>query len=179
MIKEDELSIIDRMPQIKIPNKFFLNQGDLTFMDAESLVAANVPSYSNGAAYADLDNDGDLDVVVNNLDAAPFIYKNVTQLDSADKNSFLAFQFEGGPANRDAIGAKIVLRKGDTHLVYEHFPVRGYQSSVAPGIHIGVGDPASVDEAWCIWPDRSFHVLENLSFNESTTPQMAGGTSPV
>ena len=169
-LKQEELDIVEQMPQIKIPNKFFRNKHDMTFSDWEANIKDNVPSYSNGAVYADLDNDGDLDIVVNNIDDEPFVYQNLI-MDRKDTvaGSFIDFQFRGPAPNGQAIGAKIILKKGGKYLVYEHFPVRGYLSSMAPGLHIGVGDMSKVDEAIVVWPDRTFEKIAQPLFNQTDT----------
>ena len=169
-LKEEELSIVEEMPQIKIPNKFFLNKGDMSFEDLDGKLLNNVPSYSNGATYADLDNDGDLEIVVNNIEDEPFVYQNLTiENNKPDQGSYLDFHFMGSPHNLQAIGTKIIIRKNGIPLVYEHFPVRGYLSSVAPGLHIGVGKEQSVEEVLVVWPDRTFEKIKNPRFNQMDT----------
>ena len=81
--------MVEKMPQIKLNNKFFRNQANLTFEDMDAKVAGQAPSYSNGALYADLDNDGDLDVVVNNITDEPFLYENKHQVDSLKDAHYL------------------------------------------------------------------------------------------
>lgn len=164
--KKPELAIEASMPQIKLPNKFFRNQGQLQFEDISPLVAKSEPSYSNGAIYADLDNDGDLDVVTNNIYSAPYIYEN--QLESGTGH-YLQLQFKGPSGNRNGIGASVLVFKGEERLFYQHFPVRGYQSALPPGLHIGIGDTSKVDSILLIWPDQSYERIDPLAFDQRHT----------
>lgn len=168
-LKEDELSIVDKMPKIKIPNKFFRNNRDLTFADLKSAIGEDQATYSNGAAYADLDNDGDLDIVVNNIGDAPFVYQNMTMDQDGVEGNYIAFQLKGPSKNRQAIGAKILIKGANGTRVYEHFPVRGYQSSMAPGLHIGLGKGADVEQMRVVWPDGTSENISSLAQNRSHT----------
>ncbi|MEO0898861.1 MAG: VCBS repeat-containing protein [Bacteroidota bacterium] len=166
-LEEDDLSMVDKMPQIKLPNKFYRNQGDLTFQDLDAFVKNNKESYSNGAVWADFDNDGDLDYAVNNIDDNPFVYENkLTERDSI--NSFISLTLKGSKDNILGIGARLIVRKGEETLSQEHFLVRGYQSSVAPGLHLGVGNAEEVDDILLIWPDGKYQHLGKDIFNKTT-----------
>lgn len=161
-----DLKIVERMPQIKLRNKFFKNNvSNLTFADIENQIKNDATSYSNGATYADLDNDGDLDIVVNNFEDEPFIYKNLNKKDSTQ--NYLSLELNGSEKNKNAIGARAIIFKGREKIIYEHFPVRGYQSSVDLGLHIGIGDAAEVDSVFLIWSDRTFEKIENIKFNQT------------
>lgn len=168
-LKEDELNIVDKMPQIKIPNKFFRNNHDLTFADLTSAIGEDRATYSNGAAYADLDNDGDLDIVVNNIGDPPFVYQNMTMEQDSVAGNYIAFEFEGSAKNRQGIGARIIIRRPSGYRSYEHFPVRGYQSSMAPGLHIGLGKGSDVAEMQVVWPDGTSENISSLAQNRSHT----------
>jgi enediyne biosynthesis protein E4 len=166
-LDKKDLSVIDKMPQIKIPNKFFKNNGSFKFQDLEASIKDALPTFSNGAVYADLDNDGDLDVVVNNLEDEPFIYKNLESDQAVRKNSYLSLKLKGSPVNRNAIGARaIVFKKDGEKLVFEQYPVRGFQSSALTRLHLGLGDPASLDSILLVWPDLSYEQIPNLSLNK-------------
>lgn len=163
-----DLKIVERMPQIKLCNKFFKNNpSNLTFSDIENQISNDATSYSNGATYADLDNDGDLDIVVNNFEDEPFIYKNLTKKDSTQ--NYISLKLNGSEKNKNAIGARAIIFKGKEKIIYEHFPVRGYQSSVELGLHVGIGDATKVDSIFLVWSDRSFEKLENVKFNQTQT----------
>ncbi len=171
-VEEKELEVVDKMPRVKLPNKLFRNTGKLHFDDLTDQIGSGVTSFSNGAVYADFDNDGDLDVVVNNLEDEPFIYKNLLRENNPAAASFLSFQFKGQSENSRGIGAKVLIFKKDGSLQTEEFyPVRGYQSSAHTPLFVGVGDPAGIDSVVCIWPDRSYQRVANLQFNTTQTLQ--------
>ncbi|MCI4666632.1 MAG: VCBS repeat-containing protein [Bacteroidia bacterium] len=163
-LDERDLSMIDKMPQIKLKNKFFRNEGDLHFQDMTGMIKNDAPTYSNGTVYADFDNDGDLDIAVNNIEDAPFIYKNL-QGDSS-QNTYLDLRLEGTEKNPLAIGAKAIAFKGNQTLVQEHYLVKGYQSSHAPGLHLGLGKAEEVDSVLLIWPDNSYQSIPKSQFGE-------------
>jgi len=166
-LEPQDLSVIEKMPRIKIPNKFFQNAGALRFKDLESSILNNAPSFSNGAIYADLDNDGDLDIVVNNLEDEPFVYQNLDR-ENGGNSAYLSLRLKGSPQNLNAIGAKaLVFRKNGEIISAENFPVRGYQSSAMIPLHLGVGDAGLVDSIVMIWPDRSSERLDNPQFNQT------------
>ncbi|MEZ4885399.1 MAG: VCBS repeat-containing protein [Chitinophagales bacterium] len=166
-LNEGELDLVNKMPQIKLPNKFMRNTGNLRFEDMEAAIEGNATSFSNGAVYVDLDNDGDLDIVTNNIEDEPFVYKNLTIEHKKDRQNYLKLKLEGSPKNRNAIGAKVIAFKGNERISAEQFPVRGYQSSMPMGLHIGVGDTSKVDSILLIWPDRTYQKLEGVDFNQT------------
>ncbi|MCC6282162.1 MAG: VCBS repeat-containing protein [Saprospiraceae bacterium] len=175
-VEEKELEVVDKMPRVKLPNKLFRNTGKLHFDDLTDQIGDGTTSFSNGAVYADLDNDGDLDVVTNNLEDEPFIYKNLFRENSPATASFLSFQLKGQPENRNGIGAKVLIFKKDGSLQTEEFyPVRGYQSSAHTPLFIGVGDPSSIDSVVCIWPDKGYQRVSNLQFNTTQTLTWVAG----
>src|SRR5678809_1160910 len=153
------MNLIARFPQIKIPNKFFRNQGDLSFQDLDDSIAGNKSTYSNGAVYADLDNDGDLDVVVNNIDSPVLLYEN--KLGDSSKQ-YLEFTLQGPDQNKNAIGARVVLFSGDEIRTYENFPVKGFLSSMQIPLHIGIKN-THIDSLFLIWPDKTFQRLSTLT----------------
>jgi hypothetical protein len=166
--QEDKLAIVEKMPQIKLPNKFFHNGGQLRFEDWKSNIKGAEPTFSNGAISADLDNDGDLDMVVNNIEDEPFVYQNLDREQGNTPNAYLSFQFNGDPKNLNAIGTRVaIFKKNGEQKVEEFYPVRGYQSSAMVPLHIGIGDPNTVDSAFVIWPDQSFEQLKDLKFNQT------------
>ena len=131
---QNDMSLLEKFPQIKLANKFYLNKGEAKFIDVDSMVRNNPKTYSNGAAYADLDNDGDLDIVVNNADDPALIYKNLSN-DGIIKRSFLELNLKGPLHNINAIGAKAIVFAKNEIRTYEKFPVAGlpgkYGNSIA------------------------------------------------
>jgi len=175
-VEETELSIVDKMPKVKLPNKFYRNTGTLQFDDLKAQIDGAQPSFSNGAVYADLDNDGDLDVVVNNLEDEPFVYQNLLQENARTPHNYLSLNLEGAAANRRSIGAKVVIyKKNGERQTEENYPVRGFLSSAQIPLHIGIGDPAGIDSVLLLWPDRSYQRLTDLQFNTTQTLRWQAG----
>lgn len=159
---ENNMALVNKFPEIKIPNKFFKNNGNLQFLDMGDSIGDNKPTFSNGAISADLDNDGDLDVVVNNIDDAVLVYKNNSNDDKSKR--FVEIVLRGTEKNRDAIGAKVVVFANNEIRTYENYPVRGFQSSMQTPLHIGL-DKTSCDSVFLIWPDNSY---QRLTLNDSS-----------
>ncbi|MCF0064038.1 VCBS repeat-containing protein [Dyadobacter sp. LJ419] len=163
---ENDPGLADKLPEIKLNNKFFANKGDLAFKDMDGLVRNDQVSYSNGSIYADLDNDGDLDIVTNNINEKAFIYENLNSK-KAGKGDFTRLYLKGKPGNLNAIGAKCLVFKKDKVLSFEKFPVRGFQSSMEVPLHIGLGKKADVDSMIVIWPNNRFQVLKTVDLKDS------------
>ena len=155
--EEIDLALIDKFPQIKLKNKFYLNKKEAVFEDIEAQIGNNLPTYSNGAVYADFDNDGDLDVVVNNINDPVLLYKN-TANDKESKKSYIELKLKGPWNNINATGAKAIVFVGNEIRTYEKFPVRGFQGSMEIPLHIGLS-AAKTDSIILIWPDNSFEKL--------------------
>ena len=149
----DARHVIDRAPAIKTPNHVFENLGALRFIKKEDgQWFEEIPSYSYGAAFADLDNDGDLDYVTNNLNDEAFIYRNRSVEDQPDQSHYLRIRLIGKKSNPYAIGAKIGLWSGGIHQYQEQFLSRGYISSVDPVVHFGLGEQTRIDSVRVTWP---------------------------
>ncbi len=159
---EKEKKIIDEFPQIKLPNKFFKNNGDVTFSDVSTQIKNDKQTFSNGAIYADLDNDGDLDVVVNNIDDAVLVYQNKDN-DAKPKPS-LDITLKGSANNLNAIGAKLIVCSNNDIRTYENHPAKGFLSSMQLPVHIGLYN-TKVDSIMLIWPDNTF---ERISYKPNT-----------
>lgn len=164
-IEEQDLVVVDKMPKIKLPNKFYLNTHDLRFRDITDQVAGGDATFSNGAVYADLDNDGDLDIVVNNLEDEPFVYRNRLHDQPFEGRNYLSLQLAGPAQNRDAIGSRVAVFKGEQKVVQERFAVRGFQSSMLGPLHVGVGATEAIDSILLIWPDQTYEKLSPDLFN--------------
>ena len=145
--------ILKEIPRTPLPNKVFRNNKNLQFTDIGDEWGLSTPSYSNGAAYADLDNDGDLDLVVCNQNQPAFIYKNRSR--ELNKNNYIGFTLKGKKENPFAVGSKVQLFIGTQILTRELFPSRGFQSSVDYKLLFGLGTNATIDSAIITWPDRS------------------------
>jgi hypothetical protein len=163
----NERDVINKAPVIKIPNDAIENTGDLHFVKRTDWLP-QIPSFSNGAAFVDLDNDGDLDFVVNNINDKPFILRNYTVERSKGKANFIKIRLKGKYGNTMAIGAKVDLWDKGNHQFTEHFLTRGYASSVDPVIHFGLGKSTSIDSIIVIWPARGYITgLKNIKANQT------------
>ncbi|MBX9782077.1 MAG: VCBS repeat-containing protein [Chitinophagaceae bacterium] len=155
-LEEKDMKLVDKFPEIKIPNQFFSNKGNLSFTNLTDSISNNPTTFSNGTAYADLDNDGDLDLVVNNINDEALIYQNKSNDDK--QKPFAAVQLRGDSSNINAIGAKILLFAGNQIKTYENYPVHGFLSSMQLPVHIGLSN-TFIDSAFLIWPDNSFEKI--------------------
>jgi hypothetical protein len=156
-IHETDAALIDKFPQIKLPNKFFRNNGQMQFSDLDQQVGNSKSTYSNGAVYADFDNDGDLDIVVNNIDDAVVLYQNKNN--EINHSTFVDFKLTGPANNKNAVGSKVVLFAKDGIRVYEKFPVHGFQSSMEIPVQIGL-DKTTVDSMFVVWPDNTYEPIQ-------------------
>jgi len=159
--------VIDKMPAVKVSNYAFENEGGLSFVKKSREWFGESASYSYGAAFADLDNDGDLDYVVNNLNDEAFIYKNNTVERDSEHGNFLRINLTGKDNNSLALGAKVELWSMGKYQFHEHFLSRGYTSSVDPVIHFGLAGQSLVDSIKVSWPasDR-VSILKNIQANQ-------------
>ncbi len=163
-----EFGAIQMMPELKIPNYLFQNNGDLTFTDRTSEWGLGQPAFSSGAAYADLNGNGRLDLVISNLNAESFIYRNNIPEDATGAN-YIKVQLRGEGYNTGGIGSKVIFYKDDMVFYQEQMPTRGYQSSVDHTLHFGFGGHQELDSLIVIWPDDRFEVMNNVSVNQTLT----------
>jgi len=154
--------LLEQIPEVKLHNYAFRNNGMLRFTDETISWGLDEPSFSNGAAWADFDNDGDLDVIVNNINQEAFLYENTLMKRNKDKNNFLSVRLEGQSPNKDGFGSRVLVFYNGKQQVYEHYTSRGYLSSVSPIVHFGLGETDHIDSLVITWPDKKSQVLKNL-----------------
>lgn len=150
--KADTLELARSMSSTPVHNYMFRNKGNAQFEDQSKAWGFAAPTFSNGAAYADLDNDGDLDLIVNNQNAEASLYKNLSREQNPSRH-YLSLQLKGNGKNTQAIGSSVKVYTRQGRQFFEQMPVRGYQSSVSYRIHIGLNDQASVDSIVLVWPN--------------------------
>ncbi len=154
--------LLDSIPTVKIPNYSFKNNGDFTFENSGVQWGLNQASFSNGAAYADLDNDGDMDYVVNNINDKAFIYKNQLR-ETENGGDFLQLDLKGSKSNINALGSKLLLKLKNGQVIYhEQTLTRGYMSSVDPTVHFGIPKNQSIKTVEIRWPNGDFSRINNL-----------------
>jgi len=170
VMRQDLYNLVQQIPSSHVKNYMFKNNGDLTFSNMRMQWGFDSSSNSNGAAYADLDNDGDLDLIINNENGPAFIYKNNAR--ELNKNSYIAFQLKDTGSNTFAIGSKIKVYNGGQIFYRELIPSRGFQSSMDYKQIIGLGKLTQVDSVIITWPNgnstRFDHPALNKVYNIST-----------
>ncbi len=163
--KESIDSIINKMPIRPQPNYAYKNNKDLTFSNANKDWGFELPTMSNGAAYGDLDNDGDLDLVINNVNMEAFVYENHT--DSMTENNYIKLKFEGPETNKFAIGTSVYLYYDNNVVFQELIPSRGFQSSMDHEMTIGLGNAERIDSLRVIWPDDLTQLSQNVAADQT------------
>ncbi len=162
--------LMQKIPSIKIKNYAYHNRGGNVpvFDDVSTDWGFKQTSFSNGAAYADFDNDGDLDYVVNNINDSAFVFRNHATEKMADNAHWLKVKLAGDNRNTFGLGAKIVIRYGEgQQQFWENTPYRGYLSSVEPGAHFGLGTITKIDELTVTWPDGRQQKLQDVAANQA------------
>ncbi len=158
-ITEANLSLLKKMPQIPLAKYAFRNEGNLKFTNMAEAWGLAQPGFSNGAAYVDLNNSGNLDLVVNNMNAPASIYRSHAR--EINGNHYLTVQLRGWGANTAGIGARLELTQKGEKQVVEQMPTRGFLSSVDPRPHFGLGSSNRIDTLTVIWPNHRFQTLTN------------------
>ncbi len=170
--REDVLEIINQMPSSNLSNYIFKNQEGTTFSDVTEKFGLNRASNSNGAAYADLDNDGDLDLIVNNINKPAFIYRNETQ--NEGKN-YLRVKLLGAGKNTTGIGSKITIHNNRNQQSLEQIPTRGYLSTVSNILNFGLGNATKIDSLIVHWNSGKRQALHNVAANQTVTLEETNG----
>ncbi|MBU2949915.1 VCBS repeat-containing protein [Tamlana agarivorans] len=170
----DKYSLLEKtkmIPSEKIDNFIFKNTGDLGFKRVNTDWGLEHKGFSNGAAYADLDNDGDLELIVNNIDEEATIFENTNIA-----NHFIQIKFDGGSHNKFGLGNRVYLYTNNSIQVQELTLTRGFQSSVSPKLHFGLGAASIVDSLKVVWQDGTIQKLKNLPVNQLLTLHVSDAT---
>ncbi|SEI43205.1 Repeat domain-containing protein [Dyadobacter sp. SG02] len=166
------MDLVKAMPSTALANYIFKNNRDLTFSKMQQPWGLEQGAVSSGAVYADLDNDGDLDLVVNNINEPAFVYQNTA---SEIKNiHWLQLKLKQGGANASGIGARVYLKNKGTLQYQEVNPNRGYLSCTPLRLHFGLGEMAGVDTVKVLWPDGTVQILENVKGNQLLVVEKGG-----
>ncbi|HJX72383.1 MAG TPA: VCBS repeat-containing protein, partial [Bacteroidales bacterium] len=169
--------LYEKMPLYPNVNYIYKNNGDLTFSNMAGAWGFNTRSFSNGSTYADLDNDGDLDLVVNNINSPAFIYRN-----NAEKkldNHYLSVVLKGEGLNTRGVGTRVTLYSNGQKLVAEQFATRGFMSATTDVLHFGLGPANEIDSLLVRWPDQSEQMLTEVPVDQVLTLDIKKAGRPV
>ncbi len=166
IIGDSPLKLLDKIPEIKLANFAFKNTGGIRFNDVTANWGLSTPSFSNGAAYADLDQDGDMDLVVNNIGDEAFLYENTLRTPNDNEHHFLQVKCVGTPQNKDGIGAWVDIYYNGAHQSYENTPYRGYLSTYQNMAHFGLGQQNTVDSVVVRWPNGKKQTIPNVKADQ-------------
>ena len=168
--------VLDQIPEAKLHNYAFENNGDLTFKDVSKTWGLSLPTFSNGAVYADLDNDGAMDMVINNINDEALVYRNTSRDDKKTLNDthFLQISFTGGKQNINGLGTLVdIYYDHGKRQIYENDPYRGYLSSVQAMAHFGLGKVNRVDSVVIRWPGNKKQKLLNVKADQKLKVNIA------
>ncbi|MDN3657316.1 VCBS repeat-containing protein [Ferruginibacter paludis] len=171
------MDLVKAMPSTTLPNYIFKNNHDLTFSNKQIDWGLSTPGISSGAVYADLDNDGDLDLVINNINEVASVYKNQSR--EQDAGNYVAVKLSGRAGNTNAIGAKVYLYTNGNMQYQEVNPNRGYLSCISTVLNFGLGTQKNIDSLKIIWPDGSTQLTANLTVNQKIIIQQKDVPQPV
>jgi len=162
--RTDVLNLVNQMPETELHNYIYKNNGNATYTKINKDWGMTEGSYSNGVVYVDLDNDGDLDIVTNNINKPAFIYENKSN--EINENNFLKVRLNGTRKNKFGHGAKVYLYAGGQQQMLEQQPARGYQSSVSPILHFGLGSINKIDSVKVVWLGGMSEIVKDISPNQ-------------
>jgi len=172
-----KLNAIKSLEGAVLRNYVFENQGGITFSNQSEAWGMDSKGISHGAAYGDLDNDGDLDLVVNNMNEEASVYENKSN--EIFNRNYLRIRFSGSPGNKDGIGAKVISHADHKKQFIEHFLNRGYESTVDGVIHLGLDSIKTIDSLEVIWPDGRYQLLKNVKANQEITLEYSSSVPAV
>lgn len=160
---------LSQIPEVKLRNYAFRNNGDVTFSNVTTSWGLTAPSFSNGAAYVDLDNDGDMDVVINNINEKAFVFENMLNNQQKNRPHYLAVKLKGDTLNRNGLGAWIELYYNGVQQAYEQTPYRGYLSTIQLEPHFGLGNVGKIDSLIVLWPNGKRETLRQVQSDQTIT----------
>ena len=169
-------TLIDLIPSNPVSNYAYSNNGDLTFTNRAAEWGLDAPGFSNGSAYADLDNDGDLDLVVNNVNMPAFVYRNQS-VQQHPENKFLKVILQGEGKNRYGIGSKVTVHYNGKIAYQEEMPMRGFESTVDSRLNFGLGKTEKIDSVEVVWNDGRRQALKGVKLNSTITVKQAESDS--
>ena len=168
--------VMSRVPQVKVHNYAFEQNDAYTFTDKSEVWGMDATSFSYGASFVDLDLDGDLDYVTNNINDFAFVYRNNSEKEEG--NNYILLSLEGAGNNTQGIGAKVEIWSNGQYQYYEHFLSRGYLSSVDPTVHFGLGKEDNIDSIKVRWPSGQFSKITSPTINQRLTVNEAESQAP-
>jgi hypothetical protein len=169
-LKIPKLEVIRKIPEIKLHNYAYRNNGDLTFSDETTDWGLSDPTFSNGAAFADLDNNGIMDMVINNINDEASIYRNTSREKNDSTSHFLQIVFKGDNKNIDGLGAWVdIYYDRNKHQVYENNPYRGYLSTMQSVAHFGLGGSTILDSVVIRWPNGRKQTMQQVKADQVLT----------